>query len=66
MKGLSLSKWRKISLLAKRIHQNSSRVLGIADTDRLASQPSVFGLALRKEKCQKGEGEKKTKQNPNN
>lgn len=55
----------KIPLPAKGIHQNSSRVPGIADTDRLASQPSVFGLALRKEKCQKGEGEKKTTQTTN-
>lgn len=64
IKGLSLSKWRKISLFAKGTHQNNSSVPGTTDTARPASQPSVFGLALEL-KSVKREKMKKNNQTAN-
>lgn len=65
IKDLSWPAWRKNLRLCQRDPSDQRRALGITDTARLVSRPSVFGLALGNEKCQKGEDEKKN-QNPNN
>lgn len=58
IKGLSLAEWRQNILLCQRDSSEQRQGSG-NHRHRWASQPSVFVLALRNEKCQKGEDERK-------